>query len=165
MNLAPHPSHQTSCPWIRTHFQSAISRCWPVHGQDFGATYSPVLEFALVRLILVLALNLGLYTRHVNVKTAFLNADVDRAIYATSPVNEPKKLRSKRLYKLLQAIYGLHQSSRRLVLSLTVSKEHDELRTGVKTWKHRRNIFSLRVFSDSDFEGDTKYRKSRTGRA
>ncbi|POM58564.1 putative transposable element [Phytophthora palmivora] len=74
------------------------------YGLDYLETYSPVVRIESVRLVLLLALLLGLECRHVDFVTAFLNGvlcGVD--IYMEQPDG---------VCKLLKGLYGLKQASR-----------------------------------------------------
>jgi hypothetical protein len=78
-------------------------------GIDFQETYSPVVDFALVRLFLLLLVVVrGWTTLHLDVKCAYLYADLKEETYIKPPLiaNEPPGV----LWKLHKALYGLHQA-------------------------------------------------------
>jgi hypothetical protein len=81
-----------------------------VKGRDFEEVYAPVVDFGLVRLMIVIILHKGWHTRYVDVKSAFLNGDIDRETYVTHPVNVSQSLKIDKLYLLHKALYGLHQA-------------------------------------------------------
>lgn len=81
-----------------------------IQGQDFDTVFSPVADFTLVLFTLCLCLSKGWVARHIDVKAAFLNGDVDRDIYVRHPFNVPAELKSHTVYKLLKALYGLRQA-------------------------------------------------------
>ena len=60
-----------------------------VKGRDYEKVYSPVLGFDVFRLMVILALVHRWHMSHVDIKTAFLNGDIDREIYISHPVNLP----------------------------------------------------------------------------
>lgn len=68
-------------------------------------------------------------SRHINVKSAFVNSDMDRQAFVTSPVNLPKGIRQSDVYLLLKALYGLHQAPvlwyRNLVKALREQRTFD----------------------------------------
>ena len=80
-------------------------------GRDYEKVYSPVLGFDVFRLMVILALVYRWHMRHKDIKTAFLNGDIDREIYLSHPVNIPPPMKSSNVYLLLKSIYGLHQAS------------------------------------------------------
>lgn len=82
-----------------------------VYGKDYDSVYAPVVDFALTLLTLCLCLPNGWDARHVDVKAAFLNGDVDRNTYVRHPYNLPKEMTRNDIYKPLNALYGLRQAT------------------------------------------------------
>ncbi|GBE88792.1 Retrovirus-related Pol polyprotein from transposon TNT 1-94 [Sparassis crispa] len=81
-----------------------------VEGLDFNETFAPVAKFASVRTLLALAAKLDLEIHQMDVKSAFLNGDLDEEIYMKVP---PGFRRSNSLvWKLNKALYGLKQAGR-----------------------------------------------------
>jgi hypothetical protein len=86
-------------------------------GVDYKETFSPVVRFASVRLILAIVANLNLELYQMDVKTAFLNGELDEEIYMDQPVGFVAKVQERRkVCKLKRSIYGLKQSSRQWYL-------------------------------------------------
>jgi hypothetical protein len=54
-------------------------------GEDFFDTYSPVARLTTIRVLLSLAASYGLLVHHMDVKTAFLNGDMEEEIYMDQP--------------------------------------------------------------------------------
>jgi hypothetical protein len=52
-------------------------------GGDFFDTYSPVARLTTIRVLLSLAVSHGLLVHRMNVKTAFLNGELEVEIYMT----------------------------------------------------------------------------------
>jgi predicted ATPase len=52
-------------------------------GRDFFDTYSPVARLTTIRVLLSLAVSHGLLVHRMNVKTAFLNGELEVEIYMT----------------------------------------------------------------------------------
>lgn len=95
---------------VRFKARVVVGGNFQVRGVDYDEVYAPVVDFSIVRMFLVLALNHGWSNRHVDVKAAFLNSNMDREAYVTHPVNLPKGMRHSDVYLLLKALYGLHQA-------------------------------------------------------
>ena len=78
------------------------------YGVDYNETFAPVLKYKSFRLLLILAILFDLEVDQMDVKTAFLNADVDEDIYLDVPdgVNVSKN----KVLKLLKALYGIKQA-------------------------------------------------------
>lgn len=82
-------------------------------GIDYNETFSPVVRHTTLRLLFALAVQLDLNTAHLDVKTAFLNGELDETIYMQKPDGFKCSNDDKfKVLKLKKAIYGLKQSSR-----------------------------------------------------
>ena len=81
-------------------------------GVDYEETFSPVVRFASIRLILAIVANLNLELYKMDVKTAFLNGELDEEIYMDQPIGFVIKDQEYKVCKLKRSIYGLKQLSR-----------------------------------------------------
>ena len=81
-------------------------------GIDYDETFSHVVKVASIRLILVIVAQLDLELYHIDVKTAFLNGELDKEIYMTQPMGFELKGQKRKVHKLKSSIYGLKRSSR-----------------------------------------------------
>ena len=55
-------------------------------GIYYDETFSPVVRVAFIRLILAIVAQLDLELHHMDVKTAFLNGELDEDIYTIQPL-------------------------------------------------------------------------------
>ena len=82
-----------------------------VSGVDYDLTYSPVCKLATLRALLATAAHEDLFLRQFDVKTAFLQAELEEEVYMTQPKGfergEPGWV-----CRLMRAIYGLKQAGR-----------------------------------------------------
>jgi hypothetical protein len=81
-------------------------------GIDYQETFAPVAKFPSFRVVFALAAALDWELHHMDVKTAFLNGELEEEIYMEQPEGavEPGK---EHLYcKLIKSLYGLKQSPR-----------------------------------------------------
>jgi hypothetical protein len=76
---------------------------------DYFDTYSPVVNWTTVRLMLVLSAILKLHTKQVDYTAAFLHAPIEEDVYVdmTRTFQQPGKV-----LKLNRCLYGLKQSPR-----------------------------------------------------
>ena len=86
--------------------------CSQVEGVDFSETFAPVAKFNTIRVILALAAAMGLEIHQMDVKTAFLNGELDVVIYMEQPEGFVQKGREHLVCKLRKTLYGLKQSGR-----------------------------------------------------
>jgi hypothetical protein len=80
------------------------------YGVDYGETYAPVAKFTSIRTILALSTALDLEIHQMDVKTAFLNGDLEEEIYMDVPEGLSAPPGTK--CKLNRTLYGLKQSPR-----------------------------------------------------
>ena len=69
-------------------------------GVNYEETFSPVVRFASVRLILAIVANLNLELYQMDVKTAFLNGELDEEIYMDQLVGFVAKGQERKVCKL-----------------------------------------------------------------
>jgi hypothetical protein len=79
-------------------------------GIDYGETYSPVVKHDSLRTILSLAAAQDLELLQLDVKTAFLNGDIDEELYMDQPTGFKED--SQMVCLLKKGLYGLKQASR-----------------------------------------------------
>lgn len=80
------------------------------YGINYYETFSPVVRFTSIRIILAIAAQKKMSIRQFDVKTAFLNGDLKENVYMEQPVGFTDG--SQRVCKLKKSLYGLKQSSR-----------------------------------------------------
>ena len=81
-------------------------------GIDYEETFSPVIRFASIQLILTMIAHLDLKLHQMDVKTAFLNGEIEEEIYMQQPQGFFVKGQECKVCKLKRSIYGLNQFSR-----------------------------------------------------
>ena len=80
------------------------------YGVDFKTTYSPTISHEAIRMILSFGVSEKMLITCYDVKTAFLNAEIDEDVYMYIPPGFQQS--STKVFKLLKALYGLKQSPR-----------------------------------------------------
>ena len=83
-------------------------------GVDYNETFSPVVRQASVRLMLVIAMILGLQVEQLDVVTAFLYGQLEEPNYMKCPpgFEQYDEDGNPLCWEIVKSIYGLHQSSR-----------------------------------------------------
>ena len=81
-------------------------------GVDFEEVFAPVARLESVRLILALAAHRGWEVHHMDVKSAFLNGDLNEEVYVSQPPGFVAKSHEQGVYRLHKALYGLWQAPR-----------------------------------------------------
>ena len=81
-------------------------------GIDYKETFFPVSSKDSFRTIMALMAHFDLELHQMDVKTAFLNGDIDETIYMVQPENFVSRDTKKMVCKLKKSIYGLKQASR-----------------------------------------------------
>nr|AAU44091.1 putative polyprotein [Oryza sativa Japonica Group] len=79
-------------------------------GEDFFDTYSPVARLTTIRVLLALAASHGLLVHQMDVKTAFLNGELEEEIYMNQPDGYVLEGQEGMVCKLLKSLYGLKQA-------------------------------------------------------
>ncbi|UYV81944.1 hypothetical protein LAZ67_21000209 [Cordylochernes scorpioides] len=77
---------------------------------DFFETYSPVINFSVIRMIFALTINKNWYNRHLDVDNAYLYGELNEEIYMSPPDGSNDEKCEGKVLKLNRPIYGLRQS-------------------------------------------------------
>lgn len=84
-----------------------------IKGESYDETFSPVVNFSLVRLFFSILVSYQRWTHlQCDIKGAYLYAPLSENVYMTQPPGFVVKGKENLVCKLLRAIYGLHQSGR-----------------------------------------------------
>jgi hypothetical protein len=84
-----------------------------VKGCDFNETFSPTAKLSTVQMLTQIVCDRDWELHQLDVKTAYLNAQIDCAIYVEQPTGFEKSGNGEKLYcHLNKSLYGLKQSGR-----------------------------------------------------
>jgi hypothetical protein len=78
------------------------------HGIDYDEVFAPVVRMEVVRLLLALAAQEGWQVHHMDVKTTFLNGDLQEEVFVEQPPGFSRPGQEHKVLRLHKALYGLH---------------------------------------------------------
>ena len=81
-------------------------------GVDYEETFSSVAMLKSIRILLSIATFYDYEIWQMDVKTAFLNGNLEESIYMVQPKGFIQKDQEQKVCKLQKSIYGLNQASR-----------------------------------------------------
>ena len=81
-------------------------------GMDYDDTFAPVARYSSIRSLLAIANQLNLEVHQMDVKTAYLNGDLEHEIYMEQPDGYVDKHQKDLVCRLRKSLYGLKQSAR-----------------------------------------------------
>ena len=81
-----------------------------VEGMDYSETFAPVMKYQSLRTILPLACEENMHVHQMDVKTAFLNGELEEEVYMEQPDFLVEKKSKDKVWKLKKALYGLKQA-------------------------------------------------------
>ncbi|GJU66070.1 putative ribonuclease H-like domain-containing protein [Tanacetum coccineum] len=130
-------------------------------GIDYDEVFAPVARIEAIRLFLAFASYLGFMVYQMDVKSAFLYGRIDEEVYVTQPKGFMDPQHPKKVYKVVKAIYGLHQAPRAWYATLSTFLLNHGYRRGTidKTLflkKHKSDIILVQVYVDDIIFGSTK---------
>nr|GEZ36898.1 zinc finger, CCHC-type [Tanacetum cinerariifolium] len=79
-------------------------------GIDYFDTYAPVVRITTIRLLLALAAIHNLVIHQMDIKTTFLNGDLDEEVYMKQPEGFVMPGNEHKVCKLVKSLYGLKQA-------------------------------------------------------
>ncbi|GKF42317.1 putative ribonuclease H-like domain-containing protein [Tanacetum coccineum] len=125
-------------------------------GIDYNETFAPVARMEAIRIFLAFAIYINFIVYQMDVKSAFLYGTIDEAVYVLQPpADHPTKV-----YKVVKALYGLHQAPRAWYATISTFLEKHGYKRGIidKTLFIRRNkkdIMLVQVYVDDIIFGST----------
>nr|GFA40990.1 putative ribonuclease H-like domain-containing protein [Tanacetum cinerariifolium] len=123
-------------------------------GIDYDEVFTPVARIEAIRLFLAYASFMGFMVYQMDVKSDFLYETIEEEVYVCQPPGFEDPDYPDKVYKLVKALYGLHQAPRAWYLK---GKPHLAL------WYPKDTPFNLVAYFDSDYAGASLDRKSTTG--
>nr|GEW86766.1 hypothetical protein [Tanacetum cinerariifolium] len=106
-------------------------------GIDYDEVFAPVARIEAIRIFLAFASYMGFIVYQMDVKSAFLYGTIDEEVYVTQPPGFVDPKFPNKVYKVVKALYGLHQAPR--VWYATLS-------TFLKKSRYRRGLIDKTLF-------------------
>ncbi|GJV46974.1 putative ribonuclease H-like domain-containing protein [Tanacetum coccineum] len=129
-------------------------------GIDYDEVFAPVARIEAIRLFLAFASFMGFIVYQMDVKSAFLYGTIDEEVYVSQPPGFVDPDHPTKVYKVVKALYGLHQAPRAWYATLSTFLEQHGYKRGTidKTLFIRRNkkdIMLVQVYVDDIIFGST----------
>nr|GEU62372.1 putative ribonuclease H-like domain-containing protein [Tanacetum cinerariifolium] len=130
-------------------------------GIDYDEVFAPVVRIEAIRLFLAFASYMGFIVYQMDVKSTFLYGRIDEEVYVTQPKGFVDPQHPKKVYKVVKALYGVHQAPRAWYATLATFLLKHGYRRGTidKTLflkKNNRDIILVQVYVDDIIFGSTK---------
>ncbi|GJV59355.1 putative ribonuclease H-like domain-containing protein [Tanacetum coccineum] len=129
-------------------------------GIDYDEVFAPVARIEAIRLFLAFASFMGFIVYQMDVKSDFLYGTIDEEVYVSQPPSFVDPDHPTKVYKVVKALYGLHQAPRAWYATLSTFLEKHGYKRGTidKTLFIRRNkkdIMLVQVYVDDIIFGST----------
>ncbi|GKA17401.1 putative ribonuclease H-like domain-containing protein, partial [Tanacetum coccineum] len=130
-------------------------------GIDYDEVFAPVARLEAIRIFLAFASYMGFIVYQMDVKSAFLYGKIDEEVYVSQPPGFLDPKYPKKVYKVVKALYGLHQAPRAWYATLSSFLLKNGYRRGTidKTLflkKDKHDIILVQVYVDDIIFGSTK---------
>ncbi|GKF27509.1 putative ribonuclease H-like domain-containing protein, partial [Tanacetum coccineum] len=132
--------------------KKAISTKWVYRNKtderiDYDEVFAPMARLEAIRIFLAFASYMGFIVYQMDVKSAFLYGKIDEKVYVSQPLGFLDPKYPKKVYKVVKALYGLHQAPRAW---------YDTLSTFLLKNGYRRGTIEFEVYVDDIIFGSTK---------
>ncbi|GJY15137.1 putative ribonuclease H-like domain-containing protein [Tanacetum coccineum] len=130
-------------------------------GIDYTEVFAPVARVEAIRLFLAFASFMGFMVYQMDVKSAFLNGKIEEEVYVTQPKGFVDPQHPKKVYKVVKALYGLHQAPRAWYATLSSFLLKNGYRRGTIDQtlflkKNAKDIILVQVYVDDIIFGSTR---------
>ncbi|GJT08258.1 putative ribonuclease H-like domain-containing protein [Tanacetum coccineum] len=130
-------------------------------GIDYDEVFAPVARLEAIRIFLAFASYMGFIVYQMDVKSAFLYGKIDEEVYVSQPPGFLDHKYPQKVYKVVKALYGLHQDPRAWYTTLSTFLLKNGYRRGTinKTLflkKDKHDIILVQVYVDDIIFGSTK---------
>ncbi|GJW85414.1 putative ribonuclease H-like domain-containing protein [Tanacetum coccineum] len=130
-------------------------------GIDYDEVFAPVARIEAIRIFFAFASYMGFIVYQMDVKSAFLYGTIDEEVFVSQPPGFVDPKHPNKVYKVVKALYGLHQAPRAWYATLYAFLEQSGYRRGIidKTLfikKDKKDIMLVQVYVDDIIFGSIK---------
>nr|GEV28872.1 putative ribonuclease H-like domain-containing protein [Tanacetum cinerariifolium] len=130
-------------------------------GINYDEVFAPVTRLKSIRIFLAFDFYMGFIVYQMDVKSAFLYGKVNEEVYVSQPPGFIDPKFPKKVYKVVKALYGLHQAPRAWYATLSTLLVKSRYRRGIidKTLfikKDKKDIMLVQVYMDDINFSSTK---------
>ncbi|GJW62257.1 ribonuclease H-like domain-containing protein [Tanacetum coccineum] len=130
-------------------------------GIDYDEVFAPVARIEAIRIFLAFASYMGFIVYQMDVKSAFLYGKIDEEVYVSQPPGFLDPKYHQKVYKVVKALYGLHQACRAWYATLSTFLLKNGYKRGTidKTLfikKDKHDIILVQVYVDDIIFGSIK---------
>nr|GEY33146.1 hypothetical protein [Tanacetum cinerariifolium] len=130
-------------------------------GIDYDEIFAPVARIEAIRILLAFASYMGFIVYQMDVKSTFLYGKIDEEVYVSQPPGFIDPKFPNKVYKVVKAMYGLHQAPRAWYVTLFTFLVQSGYRRGLidKTLfikKDKKDIMLVQVYVDDIIFDSTK---------
>ncbi|GJW94839.1 putative ribonuclease H-like domain-containing protein [Tanacetum coccineum] len=130
-------------------------------GIDYDEVFAHVARIEAIRLFLAFTSFMGFIVYQMDVKSAFLYGTIDEEVYVSQLHGFVDPDHPKKVYKVVKALYGLHQAPRAWYATLSTFLEKHGYKRGTidKTLfikRDKKDIMLVQVYVDDIIFGSTK---------
>ena len=110
--------HKSDGSWLKNKAR-LVAKGYSQHkGVDYFETFAPVARKDTIRTLIALAAQKGWPLYQLDVKSAFLNGELEEEIYVEPPDGFVIKGKEGKVYKLKKTLYGLKQAPRQWYINI-----------------------------------------------
>nr|GEV92433.1 hypothetical protein [Tanacetum cinerariifolium] len=129
---------------------------------DYDEVFAPMAMIQAIRIFLAFASYMRFIVYQMDVKSAFLYGKIDEEVYVSKPPSFIDSKFPKKVYKVIKALYGLHQAPRACYATLSTILVQSRYRRGLidKTLfikKDKKDIMLVKKKEDRIFISQDKY--------
>nr|GEU76107.1 putative ribonuclease H-like domain-containing protein [Tanacetum cinerariifolium] len=130
-------------------------------GIDYDEIFTHVARIEAIRIFLAFASYMGVIVYQMDVKSAFLYGTINEEVYVSQAHGFVDPKFPNKVYKVVKALYGLHQALRAWYVTLSTFLEKSGYKRGAidKTLfikKDKKDIMLVQVYMDDIIFGSTK---------